>query len=74
MASPRGQKVNRSILKSSQVSAARHWLPCNPLFAQAMQVEDAWRRPQDGQVSITRLLASQPEGHQRSSGRQTGET
>lgn len=44
MASPCGQKVNRSILKSSQVCAARHWLPCNPLFAHAMQVEDAWRK------------------------------
>jgi hypothetical protein len=43
MSTPCGQKVNRSIVKSSQVSAARRWLPCNPLFAHAMQVEDAWR-------------------------------
>jgi hypothetical protein len=43
MATPCGQKVNRSIVKSSQVSAARRWLPCNPLSAHAMQVEDLWR-------------------------------
>jgi hypothetical protein len=43
MASPCGQKVNRSIVKSSNVSATRRWLPCNPLFAHAMRVEDAWR-------------------------------
>ncbi len=43
MASPCGQKVNRSIVKSSDVSAARRWLPCNPLFAHVMRVEDAWR-------------------------------
>jgi hypothetical protein len=42
MASPCGQKVNRSIVKSAEVSVARHWLPCNPLFAHAMKVEDAW--------------------------------
>jgi hypothetical protein len=43
LGSPCGQKVTRSIIKSSNVSAARRWLPCNPLFAHAMQVEDAWR-------------------------------
>lgn len=43
MATPCAQKVNRSIIKSSNVSAARHWLPCNPLFAHVMRVEDAWR-------------------------------
>jgi hypothetical protein len=41
--SPCFQKVNRSIIKSSNVSAARRWLPCNPLFAHVMRVEDAWR-------------------------------
>jgi len=43
MATPCWQKVNRSIIKSSNVSAARRWLPCNPLFAHVMRVEDAWR-------------------------------
>ncbi|SRR5258708_739242 len=40
--SPCFEKVDRSIIKASKVSAARRWLPCNPLFARAMQVEDAW--------------------------------
>ena len=46
MKTPCGEKVNRSILRSSQISAARRWLPCNPLLAHAMQVEDRvrWRR------------------------------
>jgi hypothetical protein len=48
MASPCGQKVNRSILKSSQVCSARHWLPCNLLFAHAMLLEDAWRERRFG--------------------------
>jgi len=43
MASPCGQKINHSVFKSSQLSAARHWLPCNPLFAHAMKVEDIRR-------------------------------
>jgi hypothetical protein len=42
MATPCWQKVNRSTIKSSQVCTARRWLPCNPLFAHAMRVEDAW--------------------------------
>jgi hypothetical protein len=40
--SPCGRKMDRSIIKSSNVSAARRWLPCNPLFAHVMRVEDAW--------------------------------
>ncbi len=43
MATPCGQKVNRSIVKAARISAARRWLPCNPLDAHAMKVEDAWR-------------------------------
>ena len=35
-------KVNRSIVKWSLMCAARRWLLCNPLFAHAMRVEDAW--------------------------------
>jgi hypothetical protein len=38
MRTPCGQKVNRSIIKSSDVCAARRWLPCSPLFAHAMRV------------------------------------
>jgi hypothetical protein len=41
-AGPCWQKVNRSIIKSSNVSAVRRWLPCNPLYAHVMRVEDAW--------------------------------
>jgi hypothetical protein len=43
MASPCAQRVNRCIVKSSHVSAARRLLPCNPLFAYVMRVEDLWR-------------------------------
>ena len=39
-----GQKVNRSIMTSSRIAAARRWIPINPLDAHAMRVEDAWRR------------------------------
>ncbi len=40
-AGPCWQKVNRSIIRSSNVGAARRWIPCNPLFAHVMRVEDA---------------------------------
>jgi hypothetical protein len=35
------QMVNRSIIKSSDVAAARRWIPMNPLLAHQMRVEDA---------------------------------
>lgn len=41
MSSPCGEKVNRSILKSSRVAAARRCIPMNPLEAYQMRVEDA---------------------------------
>ena len=41
VSSPCGQKVNQSILKSSQVTAARRWIPMNPLAVHQMRVEDA---------------------------------
>jgi hypothetical protein len=40
---PCWQMVNRSIVKSSNVAAARRWIPMNPLLAHQMQVEDATR-------------------------------
>jgi hypothetical protein len=41
MRSPCDERVNRSILKSSRVVAARRWMPMNPLSAHQMRVEDA---------------------------------
>jgi hypothetical protein len=41
VSSPCEQKVNQSILKSSQVTAARRWIPMNPLAVHQMRVEDA---------------------------------
>ena len=35
------EKVSRSIERASYIAAARRWLPCNPLTAHAMRVEDA---------------------------------
>jgi hypothetical protein len=35
------EKMNKSILKSSHVAAARRWIPMNPLAAHQMRVEDA---------------------------------
>ena len=37
-------KVSRSIEQSARLSEARRWLPCKPLVAFAMRVEDARRR------------------------------
>jgi len=36
-----GEKASRSITRASRVAAALRWLPCNPLFAHVMRVEDA---------------------------------
>jgi hypothetical protein len=49
MDTPCGEKVSRSIVKSSRVASARRWIPMNPLAAHQMKVEDAflrgWRKP-----------------------------
>ena len=39
--SPCGEKMSRAIAFSAWLSEARRWLPCNPLDAYAMRVEDA---------------------------------
>ncbi len=43
MGTPCHAKLNASIEMSSRVAAARRWIPCNPLDAHAMRVEDAMR-------------------------------
>ncbi len=35
------ERMSRSIVFSAWLSEARRWLPCNPLDAHAMRVEDA---------------------------------
>lgn len=37
----RAGRVSRQITTSSRLCEARHWLPCNPLDAHAMKIEDA---------------------------------
>jgi hypothetical protein len=51
MDTPSGEKVSRSIVKSSRVEEARRWIPMNPLAEHQMEVQDAFvrrRRMGDG--------------------------